>query len=181
MIKPRVVAVSLSPKHTFSKQPQSHIELLAGLGIRGDAHCGATVQHRYLAYRDPSLPNLTQVHLFQADLFGDLRELGFLLAPGELGENITIAGLDLLNLPHATRLHLGATAVIELTGLRTPCLQMNRLRPGLMRAVFRNDPGGKRTPTAGVMGIILHDGTVEPGSSIAIELPAAPHRALECV
>ena len=121
------------------------------------------------------------MHLLQVSLFDDLRELGFLLAPGELGENITVADLDLLTLPRSTRLRLGDSAVVELTGLRTPCVQMNRLRPGLMQAVFRRDPDGHNTPTAGVMGIVLHGGTVAPGSTVAVELPVAPHLALACV
>ena len=178
---PSVVAVSLASRHTFTKHPQPAIHLLAGLGVKGDAHCGATVRHRYLRRRDPALPNLTQVHLLHTELFDTLRPLGFELHPGELGENITTAGIDLPNLPASTHLHIGPTAVVEITGLRTPCVQMNRLRPGLMAAAFHHDASGNKSPRAGIMAIVLHSGTVEPGSPIHVQLPHLPHHPLQCV
>ncbi len=177
----RVVAVSLSRTHTFSKHPQPHIHLLAGLGVEGDAHCGATVRHRYLARRDPTQPNLTQVHLLQAELLETLRSSGFPLLPGDLGENITTSGIDLLALPASTRLHIGPAAVVEITGLRTPCVQMNHLRPGLMAAVFTYLPSGKKSPRTGVMSIVRRGGTVTPDCPIEIELPALPHQPMKCV
>ena len=178
---PEVLAVHLSPTHTFSKHPQLHIHLLAGLGVDGDAHCGSTVRHRYLRRRDPHQPNLTQVHLLHAELLETLRPLGFDLHPGELGENITTRSLDLLSLPAATLLHLGPSAIVQVTGLRTPCVQMNRLRPGLMAAAFDRDDLGNKRPRAGIMAVVLRGGIVQPGSSIQVELPPTPHRPLRCV
>lgn len=180
-MRAEVVAVSLSPTHTFSKHPQPEIELLAGLGVHGDAHCGSTVRHRYKRRRDPRQPNLTQVHLLQSAFFADLRPLGFHLQPGDLGENITTSGIDLLSLPTSTRLHLGATAVLELTGLRTPCTQMNRLHPGLMAAAFTPDSERGKVPRAGVMAIVLRGGRVAPGCPILAELPPSPRLPLRCV
>ncbi len=176
-----VTSVHLSPTHSFRKYPEPRIHLLAGQGVRGDAHCGALVQHRYLKRRDPARPNLTQAHLLHTELFDLLRPLGFHLRPGDLGENITTSGLDLLNLPLATRLHLGPSAIVELTGLRTPCIQMNRLHAGLMAAAFHPSPYGRKTPRAGVMGIVLAGGEVSPGSPIAIHLPPPPLHPLNPV
>ncbi len=177
----RVVTVSLSQTHTFSKHPQPQIHLLAGLGVEGDAHCGVTVRHRYLARRDPTRPNLTQVHLLHTELLEALRNSGFPLLPGDLGENITTSGIDLLTLPTSTHLHIGPEAVVKITGLRTPCVQMNRLHPGLMAAAFTSSSPGKRSPRAGVMSIVLRSGTVTPSCPIAIELPPLPHQPMKCV
>jgi MOSC domain-containing protein YiiM len=176
-----VTAVSLSPAHTFSKHPQPAIRLLAGLGVEGDAHMGATVRHRYLVRKDPTQPNLCQVHLLQAELFDELSAAGFDLQPGQIGENITTQGIDLLALPTGTLLALGAEAVVELTGLRTPCSQMNTLRPGLMKAVTGRDPRGNIVRKAGVMSIVLSSGEVRPGNAIHITLPPAPHLPLSPV
>ena len=178
---PQVIAVSLSPTHAFSKQPQPNIQLLAGLGIQGDAHCGPTVRHRYLRRRNPAAPNLTQVHLLASEFLDTLRPLGFDLHPGDLGENILTSGLDLLSLPIATLLHLGPTAIVEVIGLRTPCVQMNRFRPGLMAASFHPDANGYPSPRAGIMATVRDPGAVEPGSIIYVELPAQPHRPLRPV
>ncbi len=174
----KVLAVHLSPTHTFSKQPQPQIHLLAKLGVQDDAHCGPTVRHRYLRRRNPAAPNLTQVHLLAVEFLQDLNRNGFDLHPGDLGENILTSAIDLVHLPVATRLHLGPTAVVELTGLRTPCIQMNRLQPGLMAASFNLDTLGRKTPRAGVMAIVLNTGAVEPGHPIHIELPPPPHHPL---
>ncbi len=176
-----VTSVSLSPTHTFSKQPQPRIHLLGGKGVAGDAHAGPLVRHRYLRRRNPAMPNRTQVHLLHVELLDTLRDLGISLFPGDLGENITTSGIDLLRLPTATRLHLGPAAVIEITGLRTPCVQMNRLRPGLMAASFHHLPDGSRTPRAGIMAIVLAGGDVTPGTLITAELPPPPHHPLQPV
>ena len=177
---PTVLAVCLSPTHTFSKLPQPHIHLLAGIGVEGDAHAGRTVQHRYHVRKDPTRPNHTQVHLLQSELFADLSPQ-FSLNPGQLGENITTAGIDLLSLPLATRLHLGPQAVIELTGLRTPCTLIDRFQPGLQAAVTRLTPGSPIHRRAGVMAIVLTSGTVHPNNPIRIELPPEPHQPLQPV
>jgi MOSC domain-containing protein YiiM len=173
-----VVAVSCSARHTFRKPTQERIELLQGLGVAGDAHQGTTVQHRSRVAKDPTQPNLRQVHLLHAELHDELRAAGFTVAPGQMGENITTRDLDLLGLPAGTRLHLGATAVVEVTGLRNPCRQLDGLQPGLMAATLERDAAGQLIRKAGVMGIVLAGGPVQPGDRIRVTLPAAPHRPL---
>jgi len=176
-----VTAVSLNPRHKFSKQAQMSIRLLAGLGVEGDAHAGATVKHRSRARWNPTLPNLRQVHLIQAELHDELREAGFDVRAGDMGENITTRGIDLLALPTGTRLHLGDTARVEITGLRNPCIQLDRFRQGLMAAVLNRDADGNLIRKAGVMGIVLTGGEVRPGDPIRVELPPEPHHALKPV
>jgi MOSC domain-containing protein YiiM len=149
--------------------------------VDGDAHQGATVQHRSRVRRDPSQPNLRQVHLIHAELHDELRQAGFSVLAGEMGENVTTRGLDLLALPEGARLHLGSEAVIELTGLRNPCTQLDGLAPGLMEAVLDRDPHGNLIRKAGVMGVVLAGGAVQPGDPVQVALPAEPHRPLEPV
>jgi MOSC domain-containing protein YiiM len=162
----------------MSKPTALSIRLVAGLGVDGDAHAGTTVKHRSRVRKDPTTPNLRQVHLIAAELHDELRAAGFALAPGEMGENVTTRGLDLLALPERTRLRLGADAVVELTGLRNPCVQLDRLRPGLMAATLERDAAGELVRKAGVMAVVLAGGDVCPGDAVTVELPAAPHRAL---
>jgi MOSC domain-containing protein YiiM len=173
-----VLAVSRDATHRFSKPACDAIRLRAGLGVEGDAHLGTTVQHRSRVARDPTQPNLRQVHLVHAELFEELRATGFDIAPGQIGENVTTQGLDLLALPTGTQLVLGGDAVVELTGLRNPCVQLNRFRPGLMAAVLDRDADGNLIRKSGVMGIVLADGTVRPGDAIRVVLPDTPHRVL---
>ena len=177
---PHILAVHASPTHSFSKSPQSHIHLLAGLGIAGDAHLGTTVQHRSRIAQDPTQPNLRQV-LIACELFTELAPQGFAVTPGELGENITTSGLDLLTLPRGTLLHLGPEALIEMTGLRNPCAQIDAFQPGLLAAVLPRTPDGILLRRAGVMSVVLHSGTVRPGDPIRITLPPLPHLPLERV
>lgn len=176
-----VTAVSRSSTHTFTKPNQGSIRLLAGLGVEGDAHLGETVKHRSRVARDPSQPNLRQVHLIHAELHDELQHTGFAVLAGQMGENITTRGLDLLNLPTGTRLHLGQTAIIEVTGLRNPCAQLEQIQPGLMAAVLDRDEHGVLIRKAGIMGIVLVGGEVEPGDAIRVELPAEPHQPLAVV
>lgn len=176
-----VEAVQKSASHTLSKPGQASIRLLAGLGVEGDAHMGVTVKHRSRVARDPSQPNLRQVHLIQAELHDELRVHGFTVGAGEMGENITTRGVDLLRLPVGTRLHLGAEAVVEVTGLRNPCAQLNRLQPGLLEAVLDHDAQGHLIRKAGVMGVVLAGGAVRPDDPIRVELPQGPHQPLEPV
>lgn len=175
----RVLAVHRSRSHSFSKFTEDEgIVLVAGLGVEGDAHAGPTVRHRSRLARDAGAPNLRQVHLIHAELFDELMAAGFAVWPGELGENITTRGLDLLALPTGTRLALGRSALIELTGLRNPCVQMDRFQQGLMAAVLGRDAQGQLVRKAGVMAVVLAGGEVRPGDAIGIELPALPHRPL---
>jgi MOSC domain-containing protein YiiM len=173
-----VVAVSTSPRHEFSKTNKDSIRLVAGLGVAGDAHFGATVQHLVRVREDPGRPNLRQVHLIHSELFEELRPQGFDLVPGEIGENVTTRGVDLLKLPKGTRLHLGDTAVVELTGLRTPCRQLERHQAGLLAAMRDQDQEGNLVIKSGVMGMVLASGTVKPNDPIRIELPDEPHQRL---
>lgn len=176
-----VVAVSCRKGHHFSKTPGLSIHLLAGLGVAGDAHMGETVKHRSRVRRDPTQPNLRQVHLIHAELFVELKAKGFTLKAGDLGENVTTGGIDLLALPAGTRLHLGESAVVEITGLRNPCVQIDDFQPGLMAATLGRDTDGNLVRKAGVMSIVLSDGEVRPGDAIRVEMPAAPHRPLQPV
>jgi MOSC domain-containing protein YiiM len=178
---PHVVAVSASPVHAFSKGTATQIRLLAGLGVEGDAHCGVTVQHRSRVARDPAQPNLRQVHLIHGELFDELGAQGFEAAPGQLGENITTRGLDLLALPVGTELQIGASAIVKLTGLRNPCTQLDQFQAGLTAAVLGRTPEGKLVRKAGVMGVVIAGGAVRPGDPIAVRLPARPHRQLDPV
>lgn len=176
-----VTAVSAQREHTMSKPNRDCIRLRNGLGVDGDAHRGRTVQHLSRVARDPTQPNLRQVHLLHAELHDDLRERGFDLAAGQLGENVTTRGLDLLALPVGTLLRLGPTAVVEVTGLRNPCRQLEGISPGLMAAVLRQDPDGRVVRLAGVMAVVRAGGKVRPGDLIAAELPAGEHCELQPV
>jgi MOSC domain-containing protein YiiM len=176
-----IVAVSLSAGHSFSKPVQDSIRLLAGLGVEGDAHSGETVKHRSRVKIDPTMPNLRQVHLIHAELHEELAAAGFTVSAGQLGENVTTRGVNLLGLPVGTRLHLGKTALVEVTGLRNPCAQIDRFQQGLRSAVLDKGADGRLVRKAGVMGIVLVSEEVRPGDSIQVELPPEPHRLLEPV
>jgi MOSC domain-containing protein YiiM len=176
-----VIAVSRSGAHTMSKPVQTSIRLLTALGVEGDAHAGATVKHRSRVAKNPSAPNLRQVHLIHAELHDELRSAGFELAPGQMGENVTTRGVDLLALPAGTRLHLGDTAIVELTGLRNPCAQLDGIQPGLMAATLGHDERGDLIRKAGVMAMVRVGGEVQPGDAVRVEFPPEPHRALQPV
>ena len=176
-----VAAVCRSRTHTMSKPVRESLVLVAGLGVEGDAHQGVRVKHRSRVRRDPTAPNLRQVHLMHAELHEELAAEGFSVSPGQLGENVTTRGVDLLGLPAGTRLHLGATAVVEVTGLRNPCTQLEGIQEGLMEATLDRDENGGLVRKAGVMGIVLSGGEVRAGDPIRVELPSEPHRALEPV
>jgi MOSC domain-containing protein YiiM len=178
---PVVVAVSRDDRHRFSKPVVDEITVLAGLGVEGDAHAGATVQHRSRVAADPTQPNLRQVHLIHAELHDELREQGFAVEPGQLGENITTRGLDLLALPRGAVLSIGPLAAVEVTGLRNPCNQINDFRPGLLKAVLDRDAQGRLVRKAGIMGIVLRGGPIRPGDRIQVELPDEPHLPLDRV
>jgi MOSC domain-containing protein YiiM len=177
----RVETVSSSPEHTMAKDRRPVIRLLAGLGVEDDAHLGVTVQHRSRVRRDPSQPNLRQVHLVHAELHDELRASGFEVTPGAMGENLTTRDVDLLGLPAGTRLGLGGQAVVEVTGLRNPCVQLDGIAPGLMAAVLDRDAFGGVVRKAGVMGIVILGGDVRPGDPVEIELPPPPYRRLRPV
>ena len=176
-----VTAVCRSATHTFGKAPQNGIRLVAGLGVEGDAHAGQTVKHRSRVAADPTQPNLRQVHLIHAELHDELRAAGFDATAGQMGENVTTRGVDLLALPVGTRLRLGDTAVIELTGLRNPCVQLDGFRPGLMATVLGRDERGNLIRKSGVMAVVRAGGDVRPGDPVRVEFPPPPHRPLDRV
>jgi MOSC domain-containing protein YiiM len=176
-----VTAVSRSATHTMSKANEPVIRLLAGHGVDGDAHAGETVKHRSRVRRDPSRPNLRQVHLIHAELHDELRAGGFEIAPGQMGENVTTRGVDLLGLPEGARLRLGAAAVVEVTGLRNPCTQLDGVQDGLMAATLARDERGDLVRKAGVMGVVVATGDVRPGDAVRVELPARLHAPLRPV
>lgn len=176
-----VVSAHASSAHRFSKPRQDVIRLVEGLGVEGDAHFGATVQHRSRVRRDPSQPNLRQVHLIHSELHDELADRGCRVGPGDVGENITTRGVDLLSLPRGTRLRLGPSAVVEITGLRNPCTQLDRFSPGLMAATLDTDDDGALVRKAGVMGVVLAEGEVCTGDAIVVDLPAPPYSRLEPV
>lgn len=177
----RVVAVARDDEHRFSKPTRERIVLVAGHGVDGDAHAGATVQHRSRIARDAATPNLRQVHLIHEELFAQMAPRGHGISPGALGKNITTAGIDLLGLPVGTRLALGDDAVVELTGLRNPCSQINGLSKGLMKELVFVDDQGETVRLAGVMSIVVAGGAVQPGDGIRVILPAGEHRPLRAV
>ncbi len=176
-----VTAVSRSATHTMSKPNASSIRLLAGLGVEGDVHLGETVKHRSRVAKNPQAPNLRQVHLIHSELHEELRTAGFEVEPGEMGENVTTRGVDLLGLPTGSRLRLGDAAVVEVTGLRNPCSQLDGLWPGLMAATLGRDEEGQLVRKAGVMGVVLAGGEVRPGDPIVVEPPSGARRGLEPV
>jgi hypothetical protein len=180
-VQGEVIAVSRNGEHTFSKVNQPVIELIAGLGVRDDAHAGTTVKHLVRVREDPTRPNLRQVHLIHSELFEELKPAGYELYPGAIGENVTTRGLNLVELPSGTRLHLGPRAVVEVTGLRNPCRQIDAFRPGLMGAMLERDDNGGMRIKSGIMGIVLHGGEVRPGDVIRAELPDGPHQPLKRV
>ncbi|WBB59715.1 MOSC domain-containing protein [Streptomyces sp. WMMC500] len=176
-----VTAVCSSGEYTFTKPAREAITLLAGLGVEGDVHAGVTVRHRSRVARDPSQPNLRQVHLIHEELFAEVAAAGFRVRPGEMGENVTTRGVDLLRLPTGTLLHLGAEAVVEVTGLRNPCSQIDGFQGGLLKQVVGRDAAGNVVRRAGVMSVVLTGGVVRPGDPVVVVLPDAPHRPLQQV
>ncbi|MCX4744854.1 MOSC domain-containing protein [Kitasatospora sp. NBC_01287] len=176
-----VTAVGSNGEYSFTKPNRAGIRLLAGLGVEGDVHAGVTVKHRSRVRQDPTQPNLRQVHLIHQELFAEVERQGHLVAPGDLGENITTSGVDLLALPVGTLLRIGADAVVEVTGLRNPCPQIDHFQDGLLKLVVHRDDAGALVRKAGVMGVVLKDGEVRPGDPVEVELPAGPHRPLDRV
>jgi MOSC domain-containing protein YiiM len=174
---PTIVGVHSSGRHAFSKTPEAAIRLIENFGVEGDAHAGATDQHLYHIRRFGQFPNLRQVHLIQAELFDEVAQKGHTVHPGDLGENISTRNVDLLALPTGTRLRLGSGAIIELTGLRNPCHQIEDFQPGLLKHLVEKRPTGL-VRRAGVMSIVLRGGDVRSGDSIEIELPPLPHEPL---
>jgi MOSC domain-containing protein YiiM len=167
-----VVAVSRDSDHRFSKSVVNEIRLIENWGIEGDAHAGVTVQHLSRVARDPTQPNLRQVHLMHAELFDEVADAGYRVTAGQMGENVTTRGIDLLSLPTGTLLHLGDEAIVRVTGLRNPCQQINGFEPGLLREVLGRDEDGEVVRKGGVMAVVVSGGTVRAGQDIGVQLPA---------
>ena len=176
-----VMAVSQDGQHRFSKSPCEHITLLEGIGVQGDAHAGVTVQHLYRAAQDPTQPNLRQVHLLPGEFLEEARQEGYEVGPGDLGENVLTQGVDLAGLSRDTLLHIGPEVVVRITGLRDPCVKINRFRQGLLKVALSRDEDGHLVRKAGIMGVVTAGGIIHPGDKIGVELPAPPHHALKCV
>jgi len=166
----RVVAVHTSGEHEFSKQTCDSITVLPGLGVDGDAHMGARVQHLSRVRADPDQPNLRQVHLVTSEVLAEANEAGFEVAAGDLGENITTSGLDLITLPVGTTLRLG-DAILALTGLRNPCVQIDAFADGLQGQMLGRDADGKLVRKSGVMSVVVHGGEIRAGDSITVSFP----------
>ncbi|MFC5803198.1 MOSC domain-containing protein [Streptomyces formicae] len=177
----RVTTVSSNGEYSFTKPNRESITLLTGLGVEGDVHAGVTVKHRSRVAQDPTQPNLRQVHLIHEELFDEVRTAGFEVHPGDLGENVTTSGIDLLGLPTGTLLHLGSEAVVEVTGLRNPCLQIDLFQDGLLKQVVGRDDEGAIVRKAGIMSVVRTGGVVRPGDTVTVKLPDGPHRPLERV
>lgn len=177
----RVTSVNSSAVHEFSKSPQSSVRLLEGLGVEGDAHCGPTVKHRSRVRRNPDQPNLRQVHLLHTELFDEVAQLGHPLRPGDMGENITTSGVDLLALPRDAVLLLGETAQVRVTGLRNPCWQIDAFSSGLLGHMVGVDEQGRTVRRAGVMAVVRRSGLVRAGDPITVVLPSPPHHRLDRV
>ena len=176
-----VIAVAFESGHNFSKIPKPAITLVAGFGVQGDAHSGKTVQHLSDKRKNPHAPNLRQVHLMHAELFDELAAQGIAVAPAQMGENIVTRGVDLLGLPRGTRLTIGEAAIIEITGLRSPCRKLNTIHPDLLKAVVEKRPDGSVNKKSGVMGIVITGGDIRAGDAITIDLPDGDHVPLDCV
>lgn len=176
-----VVAVSKSSKHSFSKENCEKIKLLAGLGVEGDAHMGEKVKHRSRVRQNPDQPNLRQVHLLHCEIFDELSTKGMDIKPGEIGENISTRGIELLNLPKDSILEIGNQAKIQITGLRNPCAQLDGLQKGLMKALLDRDEEGNLIRKSGIMGIVLQGGEITKGDEIHVFLPPEPHQKMERV
>lgn len=174
---PCVIGVHIGTAHEFSKIPQETVRLIENYGVEGDAHAGRTDQHLFHIRRFGEQPNLRQVHLIQAEFFDAMSVEGHSIQPGDLGENIATQGVDLLSLPTGTRLRLGADAIIELTGLRNPCHQIDNFQAGLLQHCKIATPSGI-VRKAGVMAIVINSGDVKSGAKITVDLPTGPHKPL---
>ncbi|MGW9368449.1 MOSC domain-containing protein [Streptomyces xanthophaeus] len=177
----QVAAVSSNGVYSFTKPTRESITLLAGLGVEGDVHAGVTVKHRSRVAQDPTQPNLRQVHLIHRELFEEVADAGFSVEPGQLGENVTTEGIDLLGLPTGTLLRFGEEALVEVTGLRNPCLQIDAFQHGLLKQVVSRDEAGELVRKAGIMGVVREGGTIRHGDPITVTLPPTPHVPLERV
>ena len=176
-----VVAVARDDAHRFSKPTLDEIRIIAGLGVAGDSHAGVTVKHRSRVRRDPTVPNLRQVHLIHQELLDEVEGYGYTVHPGDMGENITTRGIDLLGLPEATLLHIGPEVVVRITGLRNPCSQIDNYQPGLLKHMVQKLDDGALVRKAGVMSVVEVGGLVRPGDPIRVELPAGEHLPLQPV
>lgn len=176
-----IVALARDEAHNFSKATAERLRLVAGLGVEGDAHAGITVKHRSRVAKDPDQPNLRQVRLIHAELFDELAGKGFAVVPGLLGENVTTQGIDLLGLSVGTRLRLGADAVIEVTGLRNPCHQINGIAPGLMDAVLDRADDGSLIRKCGIMAVVVAGGMIAVTDRITLVHVPQQHLPLPVV
>lgn len=180
-MEPTILSLSRDAAHRFSKDTVASLTLIAGIGVEGDAHAGRLVQHLSRMAKAPNTPNLRQVHLIHAELLDELAGKGFAVRPGALGENVTTRGIDLLGLSRGTRLRLGAEALVEITGLRNPCKQINALADGLMEATLDRAPDGSLIRKCGVMAVVVTGGEVHAGDAITLDSLPLEHEPLDVV
>lgn len=176
-----VVSLSRSAKHRFSKKLEKRLRIVEGHGVEGDAHAGSTVKHRSRVAKDPNQPNLRQVHLIASELLEELSRKGFEIEAGDLGENILTVGIDLIALPKGTRLHIGVSVVLRITGLRNPCPQIEAFQEGLLSQMVEKTKDGSLILKTGIMSVVESGGEIIVGEAIQVELPAMPYVALERV
>lgn len=176
-----MIAVARDEGHNFSKRIVPEIKIVTGLGVDGDAHQGMKVKHRSRVKADPTQPNLREVHLIHSELFDEVAKKGFHVNPADLGENITTKGIDLLALPRGSHLKIGDDVVLEVTGLRNPCVQIDDFQKGLLSAVLDRGPNGELIRKSGIMTVVLKSGWVRRGDCINVELPDPPFLTLERV
>jgi len=177
----KVHSLSSSAQHSFSKHTTHQVEVIKGIGIKGDAHAGVKVKHRSRVAKDPNQPNLRQIHLIHLELLKELVAKGYTVNPGDLGENITTEGISILNLPKDTILKIGENVAIQITGLRNPCHQIDKFQKGLLKEVVGKNDAGDIIRMAGIMAIVLEGGMIKVNDEILVELPALPHQKLERV
>lgn len=181
---PRVLSVSSSQTHSFSKPPVPGITLIANHGVKGDCHAGKTTQHRSSLQVHPPTPNLRQVHLIAIENLKKIAshlttvDSAALLTPGALGQNITLEGIDLLNLPTGTELHFVSDGgsqsgpVLVLTGVRDPGPQIERFQAGLKeRFIVRDAERRVVGRLVGVMSVVQCGGEVRSGMGVRVVYP----------
>jgi MOSC domain-containing protein YiiM len=111
------------------------------LGLEGDKHASAASKRQVLLADKEAL-----------DAVGVL--------PGTIKENVTVEGVDVMQLPPGTQLRLGRSAVLEITAICEPCFRMDEIRDGLKQELV-----GRR----GMVSVVVESGTINVGDTINVE------------
>jgi hypothetical protein len=175
-LKGKVVAVCCNPEPGLPKPVVDAVHLIENWGVEGDYHAGSLVRHRYLAKKDPNRPNLRQALLVDAAVFVELARQDIHIGPGTMGENITIEGIDVMQLLEGTHLAIGST-IVEVMERRNPCYQLNGIDPRLLKAVVKKQPE-QTIFKAGMMTRILQSGWVCAGDLVEVLPPADPNHSV---